>query len=735
MSGVSDKPFERRPRVDAYDKVRGQALYAADYFSPRMAHAVLARATIARGRITGIDTSAASAVKGVLLVLTHENIGEIKSPGYVFGGGTAYQSLQPLATDEIAHRGQPIALIAAESLEAAREAASLIKVEYATASFVPTIDAPGAEIVDQADTPIGGYFPDPSWGDADAAFAIAAHKVEGTFSSPPQHQNPIELIATVAEWEGDRLTIREGSQYAGGIRVAIATQLGIDPSNVRVVSPYLGGGFGQKNSAQTQTVFAAIASRRLNRPVKLVVPRSEIFHDASFRSANRHSIKLAADESGKFVAAIHEALAQTSRHDYMPAVYTDLSAHQYDYENYRGIDRLTQIDTQTPGFMRAPWEHPASFALDSVVDELAYAMGKDPVELRLLNDTQTDRLTGRPHSSRHLAECLRIGRDRFGWSQRSMQPGSMRTKDGALIGWGVGTGNYPGYSMPAMARITVTDDGRATLISSVHEMGQGARSALVSVVERMLRIPQERVTILIGDTDAGPQLLTAGSWGAAGTVPVVEEACAMLIASLEELGQGPLGDRQPVELLRAAGRTSLSAEVRRKAPGQPDDALKSLQQGMLSYAGPRYPDFVTYSYAAHFVEVHVEPNTRRVRVPRVVSVADCGRVVSPVAAASQVRGGVTWGIGAALREISETDLRYGGFLNADIAEYVVPVNADIGQIDVYFVDKPDTKLNRSGVKGLGEVAMTGVAAALANAIFHATGKRVRSLPIRIEDLL
>jgi xanthine dehydrogenase YagR molybdenum-binding subunit len=735
MTGVSDSPFERRPRVDAYDKVRGRALYAADYFNPRMVHAALARATIARGRITSIDTAAAAAVKGVLLVLTHENIGEIASPGYVFGGGTAYQSFQPLATNEIAYRGQPVAVIAAETLEAAIEAAGLVTARYETVPFVPTIDAEEAQIVNQADTPIGGFFPDPAWGNADAAFAAAPHKVEGIFFSPTQHQNPLELIATVAEWEGDRLTIREGSQYAGGIRVGVAKQLGIDPSKVRVVSPYVGGGFGQKNSMQTQTVFAAIAARRLGRPVKLVVPRSQVFHDSSFRSANRHLIKLAANDTGRFVAAIHEATAQTSRHDYMPAVYTDLTAHQYAYENYRGIDRLTQLDTQTPGFMRAPWEHPASFALDCAVDELAYRLGKDPVELRLMNDTQTDRLTGRPHSSRHLAECLRIGRDRFGWSRRSMQPGSMRADDGTLIGWGVGTGNYPGYSMPAFARVTVSDDGRATVSSSVHEMGQGARAALAAAVERMLRIPQERVTILIGDTDSAPQLLTAGSWGVAGTIPAVEEACTALLASLEALGHGAVGSRQPAEILRAAGRSSLSAEVRRKAPGQADDALNTLQQGLLSYTGPRYPDFVTYSYSAHFVEVRVEPNTRRVRVPRVISVADCGRVVSPVTAASQVRGGVTWGIGAALREISETDPRYGGFLNADIAEYVIPVNADIGQIEVFFVDQPDTTFNASGVKGLGEVSMTGVAAALANAIFHATGKRVRHLPIRIEDLL
>lgn len=735
MTTVSEKSFSNKPRIDAADKVRGLALFAADYVSDRMAHAALARSPIVKGTITSIDTKAAEGVKGVLLVLTHETVGKIEPPGYLFAGGTMYQSVQPMTSPQIAHRGQPIALVVAETLEAAIEASHLVKATYDVAAAVTTIDEKDAKPVDQSATAIAAYFPDPAWGDAEAAFNASKNKVDAEYFSPVQHHNPIELLSTVAEWKDDVLTIREGSQNAGGIRIGIAKQLGIDPGKIRVVSPFAGGAFGQKNALQAHTVFAAIAARTLGRPVKLVVPRAQIFHDASFRPANRHRIKLAANEKGHFTAAVHEAEAQTSRHDLMPAVFTDTTAHLYRYDNYRGVERLVPLDTQTPGFMRAPWEHPGSFALGCALDELAYKLAMDPVHVALANDTDKDMLSGLPHSSRYLSECIKQGAERFGWSRRRARPGSMKAKDGSLIGWGFAAGLYPGYSIPAVATVKVTDDGHAEVSSGVHEMGQGARSALASVVERVLDIPQDRIRVIVGETDATPQLLTAGSWGAAGTVPAVEEACMAVIQQLNAMGQGSVGDRTPADILKAKGQRDLSVRVRRKAPGQKDEIFDTVEQGIFAYAGPKYPEFVTYSYAAHFVEVRVEPNTRRVRVPRVVSVADCGRVISPTTAQSQLRGGVIWGIGAALREATETDPRYGGFLNTDIAEYVVPVNADIGDIDVSFVDEPDTTLNPSGVKGLGEVSMTGVAAAIANAVFHATGKRVRHLPIRIEDLL
>lgn len=732
---MSDMPFPNTPRVDALDKVRGKPIFAADDFRPGLLHAAFAVSTINKGRITSLDTQAASAVRGVRLVLTHENIGAVQSAGFLMSGGYGFQSLQPLLSGAIAYRGQPIASIAADTLEAAIEAAHRVKARYAEEPFSVTLDADGTEAVNQADTPLNNFFPEINSGDAGKAYAEAPVKIEAVFNCPPQHQNPMELIATVAEWQGDKLIIHEGTQNAEAIRHGLAAALGLKPEQVEVISPYAGGGFGQKNSLQMQTVLAAVAARQTGRPVKLVVPRAQVFHDASFRPVSRHHIRLGADKSGKMVAAIHEADAQTSRHDLFPGEYTATSARLHGFQNFRGVERLIRTDVQTPGYMRAPFEHPACFVMESCVDELAYALGKDPVALRLANDTTIDPATRLPFSSRHVAECLQRGAERFGWAKRSMAPQSMRAEDGSQIGWGVAIGCYPGSIVPAVAHLNVTDQGGVTISVGGHEMGQGIRTALANAVSRKLGVPPEKVTAIIGDTRAAPQHLTAGSWGTASAIPTAEDAADAMLKALAELAPEGMNDRTPAEILKAAGRASLEVEVQRKAPGQPDAIFGRLRAGLPSIGGPVYGSYVTFSYIAHFVEVRIEPGTRRIRVPRVVSVADCGRVMSPRTAASQVRGGVVWGIGATLREASEVDPRFGGFLNADLAEYVLPVNADIGSIEVEFIDKPDTRFNSAGAKGLGEVSMTGVAPAIANAIFHATGRRLRDLPIRIEHLL
>jgi xanthine dehydrogenase YagR molybdenum-binding subunit len=732
---MSDMPFPVTPRVDALDKVRGKPIFGADDARPTLLHAALAVATIGKGRIVGLDTKAASAVRGVRLVLTHDSMSAVKAAGFILGGGYGFQSFQPMLSPAIAYRGQPIALVAAETLEAAVEAASLIKASYEADAFAVTLDAQGTETVNQADTPLAKFFPDIKAGDADKAFAEAPVKVEAVFTCPQQHQNPIELITTVAEWLGNKLVIHEGTQNAEAVRHGLVNALGLTPERVEVISPYCGGGFGQKNSLQMQTVLAAVAAQRTGRPVKLVVPRAQGFHDASFRPASRHHVRLGADQSGKMLAAIHEVHAQTSRHDLFPGEYGATSARLYGYGSFRGEERLVRTDTQTPGYMRAPFEHPACFAVESSVDELAYKLGQDPVALRLANDTVTDTATGRPFSSRYVGECLRRGAQRFGWARRSMAPGSMRGDDDTQIGWGVAIGAYPGIIVPAIARLKVTDDGGVVISVGGHEMGQGIRTALANAVARKLDVPPEHVAAMVGDTRAAPQHLTAGSWGTASAIPTAIDAADAMLKALAELAHGDVAGRTPSQILKAAGRPSLEVEVQRKAPGQPDAIFARLRSGLPSIGGPVYGDYVTFSYIAHFVEVRIEPDTRRIRVPRVVSVADCGRVVSPRTAESQVRGGVVWGIGATLREASEVDPRFGGFLNADLAEYVLPVNADIGSIEVEFIDKPDFTFNNAGAKGLGEVSMTGVAAAIANAVFHATGRRLRDLPIRIEHLL
>ena len=727
--------FPDIPRIDAYDKVRGKPIFGADDVRPDMLHAALTVSTVAKGHITSMDTTAARNVPGVRLVLTHETIGAVKSAGFLMGGGYGFQSFQPMLAPTIAYRAQPIALVVADTVEAAVEAAHLVKARYVEEPISLTLDAMGTESVNQADTPLKNFIPEIVAGDADQAFAEAPVKIEAVFNCPPQHQNPIELIATIAEWQGDRLTIHEGTQNAEAIRHGVATALGLKPEQVDVISPFAGGGFGQKNSLQMQTVLAAVAARKTRCPVKLVVPRTQVFHGASFRPASRHRIRLGADVSGRVVAAIHEVDAQTSRHDLFPGEYTATSARLHGFGSFRGVERLIRTDVQTPGYMRAPFEHPACFAMESCIDELAYRLGQDPVSLRLTNDTTIDPATGLPFSSRHVTECLRRGAKRFGWEKRSMAPQSMRGDDGTQIGWGVAIGTYPCLAVPTVAYLKVTVDGDVEIRIGGHEMGQGIRTALANAVSRKLGVSVEKVEIIVGDTRAAPQHLTAGSWGTASAIPTVEDAADAMLKALAELSPVGIAGGTPAQILNAAGRHSLEVEAQRKVAGQPDAIFGRMRAGLPSIGGPVYGNYVTFSFIAHFVEVRVELGTRRIRVPRVVSVADCGRVMSPRTAVSQVRGGVVWGIGAALREASEVDPRYGGFLNADLADYVLPVNADIGSIEVEFIDQPDTTFNSAGVKGLGEVSMTGVAPAIANAVFHATGRRLHDLPIRIEHLL
>ncbi|WP_249998527.1 xanthine dehydrogenase family protein molybdopterin-binding subunit [Actinoplanes sp. M2I2] len=711
-------------RVDAREKVTGDLRYASDRLLPGTAHAVYAVATIGKGRLLEVNTKAAEAAPGVRLVLTRV---DVKPPGFLQGGGHAFQSLQPLTSDRIAYRGQHIALVVADSLHAATEAAALITARYEAEPIAVEIDAPGAQKVRQSDVLPTAH--DVVAGNAPSAFAAAPVKIDHEYESPQSHPVPMELIASVVQWDGDDLTIYEGTQNASAVQNGLALQLGISPERIEVLSPSVGGAFGQKNSLQTHLAPVAVAARRLGRPIKVVVPRTQTFHNASFRPASHHRIRLGADRSGRMLAAMHDVDQQTSRHDYFPAVYTELTSRLYGITNYGSQQNLVRTDVQTPGFMRAPYESPGTFAFESAVDELSYALGKDPVALRLANDTAVDPISGHPFSSRYLADTLRRGSRKFGWSERSAAPGSMRGRDGSLIGWGVAAGAYKAATAPATARLRLIPAGRtyhATIWVDGHEMGQGIRSAVARLVAEDLQLRLEHIEVGVGDTrGVPPQHLTAGSWGTATALPAVYAALKEL---RKKLG---LGAKGPVP----SGRGETIVLARSRAPGQPEAIHDRAAQGLPAGAGPEYPEFTAFSFVSHFVEVRVEPTTRRIRVPRVVSTVDCGKVASPRTAESQVRGGVIWGIGAALRERSEVDERFGGFANPTLEEYVVPVNADIGRIDVGLIDKPDFNLNPVGVKGLGEVVMVGVAAAVANAVFHATGRRVRHLPIRLEDVL
>jgi xanthine dehydrogenase YagR molybdenum-binding subunit len=718
-----------RPRIDAYEKVLGRALYAADQSVPGLLHGMTVPAVIAKGRIEAIDTAAAQAVAGVVRIFTYEDFSQIKTTPAARGAyGRPGKGHQPMTAPQIRHRGEPVALVIAETLEAAIEGAEAVKVRYVEEAF-------SAQMEDSLATGEPDAVEELSSGDAEAAFAAASHRIDVEYLHPQQHHNPIELISTTAAFEDGKLRIYEGTQSAAAFTGGLAGMMGMEPQALRGVSPYTGGGFGQKNGIQEQSVLVASAAMLLGKPVKLVMPRGQLFHTASYRPRSRHRVRLAANDRGRLLAGIYETVQQNSRYDGFGCQHGTNPPRMYDYGTWLGSDRIIRVDTQTPGHQRAPHEHPSSYATECALDELAEALGMDPVALRLANDTQRDPITGKPFSSRHLVACLRRGAELFDWSRRANGPGTLVAENGDRIGFGVACGSYKASMTPSITTLRLSASGKCEIATSGHEMGQGIRSVIAEELIAVLGVDPDQIEIRIGDTGHAPQHITAGSWGAASAAPAARTAALTLREELTQLTGNRLSD-EPVHLqLARTRRPFLEVSVDTVPLGKDGQVIDQLRRGIPATTGPEYPDFMAFSWIAHFAEIHVEPSTGRVRVKRFVSVADCGRVMNRRTAESQVRGGVVWGIGAALREVGETDPRYGGVLNNDLADYILPVNADIGAIDVDFIDEPDTSLNISGVKGLGEVAMVGATAAIVNAIYNATGRRIRHLPIRIEDLL
>jgi xanthine dehydrogenase YagR molybdenum-binding subunit len=747
MSTAAPEPKENmgkpEPRIDGRLKVTGEARYGSDFPVANPAYAFLVTSAIAKGRITAMNLTEAKAVPGVLEIFYHANIGELKNGSelkmieYRSGGGGPTSSIQDFGP-EIKYGGQIIALVVAETFEAAREAAHRVHVTYQAEQPSATFDSPGVseeDISKQKDVPQAG--------DAEAAYGAAQVKLEAEYETPTQHHNPIELFTTTCVWQDDKLTIYEPSQFMYGLKANAAKKMGIDIAKVHAVSPFVGGAFGSKAQFSPRTGLVALAARRLNRPVKLVATRDQGFTIQTYRAETRQRIRIGAQRDGKITSFIHEGWEVTSRPDPYSVAGVEDSARLYGFGAVKTRVSLVHADRNTPGFMRSPPVVPYIYALESALDELAIKLNMDPVELRRINDSQTD-ATGKQWSSRSLMKCYDEASERFGWSKRSPEPGSMRDGDW-LIGWGCASAVYPTHVGAAAARVLLTADGKARVQIAAHDLGTGAYTVIGQIAAEELGIPLSSVSVELGDSNLPPAPVAGGSNTTASTCSAVMKACeairSRLSAPVPTQSDNTVGSntgvRQP-NLEESFGRLGVGAieeYAEYLPPGGKPDSIKNLYAGTPFLTGGSKGEKLMYATGAEFVEVRVHALTREIRVPRIVGAFAAGRLMNTRTAHSQYMGAMIWGISSALHEATEIDQRVARYINDNLADYLIPVNADIQDVDVILVPERDDFVNPVGVKGIGELGNVGTAAAVANAVYHATGIRVRKLPIRLEKLL
>jgi len=758
MNAAAPQPKENMgapaPRYDARLKVTGEARYPADVPMTNPAFAFLVTSSIAKGRLQSLDLAEARTVPGVIDILTQDDASALHSGKFGHGAATSIDQLGP----EIAHDGQIIALVLADSYEAAREAAYKVHANYIPAPPSATFGSDGLKVEDA--TKVSAQLHElPKKGDAEAALAAADVVIDAEYGTPTQHHNPLELFTTTCAWEGDRLTIYEPSQFVYGLKNGVAQRLGIDPDNVRVVSHFAGGAFGSKGTMTPRTALIALAARKLNRPVKLVPTRDQGFTIATYRAETHHHVRLGARRDGKFVAYSHEGWEVSSRPDPYVVAGVKESAHLYGFGEVATKVNIVHADRNTPGFMRSPPVVPYIFALESAVDELAIKLSMDPVELRRVNDTMVDSVTGKRWSSRSLMACYDQAAAAFGWKQRDPRPGSMRDGDW-LVGWGCATAVYPTHVGAATARVRLRSDGRVRVQSAAHEIGNGVYTVLAQLAAERLGVPLASVTVEVGDTNVPPAPVAGGSKTTASTCSAVLKACDAIRDRLFRVAStandGPLAgyliteiDLQDGRLVTLHdGKNELLADVFKRAgvstieeyaefvpPGVKPEAVADLYKGNSAQIGGAEGEYIMFALGAEFVEVRVHALTREIRVPRIVGAFAGGRLMNTRTARSQYLGGMVWGISSALHEATEIDRERARYVNDNLADYLVPVNADIQQLEVILVPEHDDLVNPAGVKGIGELANVGTAAAVANAVYHATGIRVRELPIRLEKLL
>jgi xanthine dehydrogenase YagR molybdenum-binding subunit len=737
-SSLIGRPIDR---TDGPLKVTGAARYAAEYDVANTVYGFPVGSTIACGRIDTIDTGAAERAPGVLAVITHRNAGA-QARFAANDGENAYERARPvLNTDRITYHGQYVALVLADTYENARAAAASVQVRYAEERPALDFEA-GRRDAYKPKVINAGAEPDTGEGDFDKAFARAAVKVDATYETPCEHNNPMEPHATIAAWDGDVLTLYDASQSVTSCRSNVAQTFEIPEEKVRVISRFTGGGFGSKYVPYGHVILAALGAREIGRPVKLVLTRQQMFPGTSHRTRTAQRMRLGAARDGGIEAIAHESWVHTSTHDEFVEQVGVMTRSMYAGANRLTRHRVVRLNVPTPDIMRAPGECPGSFALESAMDELAMALDMDPVALRIGNEPSEDPEMHVPFSSRSLVRCLREGADRFGWARRGRTPRTVR--DGRwLVGCGVASATYPTRLQPAGARIVLTADGRVTARLAATEIGVGTYVALGQIAGDALGLPLDAVTVEIGDTAFPPTPGSGGSFGLASAGSALHKACVNLRSALVELAladpQSPLRGLNSDAIDFVDGRIVARGDPAR---GEPLSALVArAARSEIMADGEIAPDaevnkkYAMHAYGAHFVEVGVDEDTGEVRLRRMLGVFAAGRIINPKTARSQLIGGMVMGVGMALHEESVVDPRYGHFVNHDLAEYHVPVHADIPAIDAVFLEERDDKINPLGAKGVGELGIVGAAAAVANAVCNATGVRVRSLPITLDKLL
>lgn len=729
-------------RVDGRLKVTGSATYACEQRpGAAPAYGYIVGATIARGRIVSIDTRHSRQAPGVLHVMTHLNAPAQPpfGPSVPPAVRDVFTRARPcLVSDRVRYFDEPVALVVAETFEAARAAAALVQVRYEAEAGEFDLTSRATEAY-KPPRMNAGIPPDSKLGDFDGAFATAPVSVDVVYATPYQSHNPMEPHATMAVWSDAGLTVYTGTQTLGNVQACLAATLRIPVERVRIVSPFVGGGFGAKLIAHADAVLAALAARELRRPVKIALTRQQMYANAGHRAAMSHRIRLGADHDGRLSAMSFDVLSATCRFEEYCEQTAAFARSLYAAPHRQTRHRLLPVDLNRGEWMRAPGEAPGMQAFECAMDELAERTGLDPIELRVRNEPARDPETGLPFSTRNLIGCMRAGAERFGWQRRKTVPGSVR-EGRWLVGMGMAGAIRPNYLGVSAAQVAMDARGHVVVRLDMTDIGTGTYTILTQIAAESLGVPLEWVRVELGDSQYPRTAGSGGSWGAASSGSAVENACTALKRAIAAAARGqaggPPGTNVPTDVrfsngtVTVAGRTErLDELLARVAPG----GLRA--DGQVAGMGETYKAYSQHAYGAHFAEVIVDADTGEVRMRRMLSVIGAGRILNPKTARSQILGGMTWGIGAALMEQTLLDERYGKFINHDLAEYLVPVNGDVAHMDVVFLEEPDLNANALGIKGLGELGVCGAGAAVANAVYNATGIRVREFPLTLDKLL